>query len=138
MLIELLNPPVNDNKSCIFKVHPSLSGVGYGSTIVATLVGCYYNVIIAWCLFYLGSSFQVSISFIIKLTFEIGHDNTVFWLVGDQTHIPNSFSLPAIKLGRQKFKSCSTPHSLFEHKYLSWNFLKDCFTINCWLSCFLS
>ena len=34
------------------KVHPSLKGVGYGSTIVAGLVGCYYNVIIAWTLFY--------------------------------------------------------------------------------------
>ena len=42
------------------QVHPSLSGVGYGSTVVATLVGCYYNVIIAWCLFYLGSSMQVN------------------------------------------------------------------------------
>merc|ERR1712179_356947 len=38
------------------KVHPAMAGVGYGSTIVATIVGCYYNVIIAWCLFYLGSS----------------------------------------------------------------------------------
>jgi len=43
------------------QVHPALSGVGYGSTVVATLVGCYYNVIIAWCLFYLGSSFQLSL-----------------------------------------------------------------------------
>ena len=34
--------------------------MGYGSTVVAALVGCYYNVIIAWCLFYLGSSIQVS------------------------------------------------------------------------------
>ena len=41
------------------QVHPSLKGVGYGSTIVAGLVGCYYNVIIAWCLFYLGNSIQV-------------------------------------------------------------------------------
>jgi len=38
------------------KVHPAMAGVGYGSTVVATIVGCYYNVIIAWCLFYLGSS----------------------------------------------------------------------------------
>ena len=37
-----------------------MKGVGYGSTVVAGLVGCYYNVIIAWCLFYLGSSIQVS------------------------------------------------------------------------------
>jgi len=42
-------------------VHPSLKGVGYGSTVVAGLVGCYYNVIIAWCLFYLGSSIQLSL-----------------------------------------------------------------------------
>jgi hypothetical protein len=33
--------------------------VGYGSSVVAVLVGCYYNVIIAWCLYYLGSSFTV-------------------------------------------------------------------------------
>jgi len=43
------------------KVHPALSGVGYGSTVVATIVGCYYNVIIAWCIFYLGSSFTLSL-----------------------------------------------------------------------------
>jgi len=42
-------------------VHPGLSGVGYGSTVVAALVGCYYNVIIAWCLYYLGSSIQFSL-----------------------------------------------------------------------------
>jgi len=43
------------------KVHPALSGVGYGSTIVATIVGCYYNAIIAWSLFYLGSSFTTTL-----------------------------------------------------------------------------
>eukprot|EP00092_Neocalanus_flemingeri_P007451 GFUD01008047.1.p1 GENE.GFUD01008047.1~~GFUD01008047.1.p1 ORF type:complete len:659 (+),score=176.58 GFUD01008047.1:50-2026(+) len=43
------------------KVHPALAGVGYGSTIVATIVGCYYNVIIAWCIFYLGSSFTTTL-----------------------------------------------------------------------------
>ncbi len=41
------------------QVHPALAGVGYGSSVVAVLVGCYYNVIIAWCLYYLGSSFTV-------------------------------------------------------------------------------
>ncbi|XP_023345214.1 sodium- and chloride-dependent transporter XTRP3A [Eurytemora carolleeae] len=39
------------------KIHPALSGVGYGSSVVAVIVGCYYNVIIAWCLNYLFSSF---------------------------------------------------------------------------------
>eukprot|EP00090_Calanus_glacialis_P025407 TRINITY_DN39709_c0_g1_i3.p1 TRINITY_DN39709_c0_g1~~TRINITY_DN39709_c0_g1_i3.p1 ORF type:complete len:610 (-),score=170.36 TRINITY_DN39709_c0_g1_i3:182-1954(-) len=43
------------------KVHPALAGIGYGSTIVATIVGCYYNVIIAWCIFYLGSSFTTTL-----------------------------------------------------------------------------
>merc|ERR1711935_87925 len=39
------------------KVHPALAGVGYGSSCVAAIVGCYYNVIIAWCIYYLASSF---------------------------------------------------------------------------------
>jgi len=38
------------------QVHPALSGVGYGSAVVASIVGCYYNVIIAWSFYYLGSS----------------------------------------------------------------------------------
>ena len=42
------------------QVHPALGGIGYGSTVVAGLVGCYYNVIIAWCIFYLWSSMSVS------------------------------------------------------------------------------
>jgi len=43
------------------KIHPALSGIGYGSSVVATLVGCYYNAIIAWCLFYLWSSFTTEL-----------------------------------------------------------------------------
>ena len=43
------------------QVHPSLAGVGYGSSVVAAIVGSYYNVIIAWCLFYLISSLQTSL-----------------------------------------------------------------------------
>ena len=42
-------------------MHPSLAGVGYGSSVVAAIVGSYYNVIIAWCLFYLVSSLQTSL-----------------------------------------------------------------------------
>jgi len=41
------------------KVHPWLGGIGLGSTVVAIVVGCYYNVIIAWCLYYLFMSFRV-------------------------------------------------------------------------------
>ena len=35
--------------------------MGYGSSVVAAIVGSYYNVIIAWCLFYLISSMQTSL-----------------------------------------------------------------------------
>ena len=43
------------------RVHPLLGGIGLGSTVVAMIVGCYYNVIIAWCLFYLYNSLSVRI-----------------------------------------------------------------------------
>jgi SNF family Na+-dependent transporter len=49
----------SDQWDDVMQVHPALAGVGYGSSVVAVLVGCYYNVIIAWCLYYLGSSFTV-------------------------------------------------------------------------------
>lgn len=41
-------------------IHPSLGGIGLGSTVIAIVVGCYYNVIIAWCIYYLGNSFFVN------------------------------------------------------------------------------
>lgn len=41
-------------------IHPSIGGIGLSSTIVAFLVGLYYNVIITWCFFYLFNSFRVS------------------------------------------------------------------------------
>ena len=40
-------------------IHPNLGGIGLGSAVVAIVVGCYYNVIIAWCLYYLINSFRV-------------------------------------------------------------------------------
>ena len=42
------------------RVHPYLGGIGIGSTVVAVIVGCYYNAIIAWGIFYLFKSFNVS------------------------------------------------------------------------------
>ncbi|CAL8102338.1 unnamed protein product [Orchesella dallaii] len=39
-------------------IHPSIGGIGIASTIVAFLVGLYYNVIITWCFFYLFNSFK--------------------------------------------------------------------------------
>nr|XP_057904130.1 sodium-dependent neutral amino acid transporter B(0)AT2 isoform X2 [Doryrhamphus excisus] len=39
-------------------ISPKLGGIGYSSCLVCFYVGLYYNVIIAWSLFYLGNSFQ--------------------------------------------------------------------------------
>ncbi|XP_064171149.1 sodium-dependent neutral amino acid transporter B(0)AT2 [Anguilla rostrata] len=39
-------------------ISPKLAGIGYSSCVVCFFVALYYNVIIAWSLFYLGNSFQ--------------------------------------------------------------------------------
>ncbi|XP_062387837.1 sodium-dependent neutral amino acid transporter B(0)AT2 [Sardina pilchardus] len=39
-------------------ISPRLAGIGYSSCMVCFFVALYYNVIIAWSLFYLGNSFQ--------------------------------------------------------------------------------
>ncbi|XP_028311784.1 sodium-dependent neutral amino acid transporter B(0)AT2 [Gouania willdenowi] len=39
-------------------ISPKLAGIGYSSCVVCFYVALYYNVIIAWSLFYLGNSFQ--------------------------------------------------------------------------------
>ncbi|KAM9832316.1 sodium-dependent neutral amino acid transporter SLC6A17-like [Neosynchiropus ocellatus] len=39
-------------------ISPKLAGIGYSSCVVCFFVALYYNVILAWSLFYLGSSFQ--------------------------------------------------------------------------------
>ncbi|KAJ8347231.1 hypothetical protein SKAU_G00286320 [Synaphobranchus kaupii] len=39
-------------------ISPKLVGIGYSSCMVCFFVALYYNVIIAWSLFYLGNSFQ--------------------------------------------------------------------------------
>uniref|UniRef100_A0A7N8WKM6 Transporter n=1 Tax=Mastacembelus armatus TaxID=205130 RepID=A0A7N8WKM6_9TELE len=42
----------------VWKCCPLLKGIGIGMICVSTLVCLYYNVIIAWTFYYLGSSFQ--------------------------------------------------------------------------------
>ncbi|XP_051882556.1 sodium-dependent proline transporter [Pristis pectinata] len=42
----------------VWKCCPLLKGIGIGMLVVASLVSLYYNVIIAWTFYYLGSSFQ--------------------------------------------------------------------------------
>uniref|UniRef100_UPI0037E8B4B8 sodium-dependent neutral amino acid transporter B(0)AT2-like isoform X1 n=1 Tax=Semicossyphus pulcher TaxID=241346 RepID=UPI0037E8B4B8 len=39
-------------------ISPKLEGIGYSSCVVCFFVALYYNVILAWSLFYLGNSFQ--------------------------------------------------------------------------------
>ncbi|KAG7270703.1 hypothetical protein CRUP_005370 [Coryphaenoides rupestris] len=39
-------------------ISPKLQGIGYASCVVCFYVALYYNVIIAWSLFYMGNSFQ--------------------------------------------------------------------------------
>ncbi|KAM7386666.1 hypothetical protein PAMA_009332 [Pampus argenteus] len=39
-------------------ISPKLAGIGYSSCMVCFYVALYYNVIIAWSLFYMGNSFQ--------------------------------------------------------------------------------
>uniref|UniRef100_A0A671SIB3 Transporter n=1 Tax=Sinocyclocheilus anshuiensis TaxID=1608454 RepID=A0A671SIB3_9TELE len=39
-------------------ISPHLAGIGYSSCMVCFFVALYYNVIIAWSLFYMGNSFQ--------------------------------------------------------------------------------
>lgn len=39
-------------------IHPYLGGLGYACIVVCLLVGMYYNMIIAWCFYYLFASFQ--------------------------------------------------------------------------------
>ncbi|XP_035468368.2 sodium-dependent neutral amino acid transporter B(0)AT2 isoform X1 [Scophthalmus maximus] len=42
-------------------ISPRLAGIGYSSCVVCFFVALYYNVILAWSLFYLGNSFQQSL-----------------------------------------------------------------------------
>ncbi|NXJ08050.1 SC6A7 protein, partial [Odontophorus gujanensis] len=42
----------------VWKCCPILQGIGVGMLVVSSLVSIYYNVIIAWAFYYLGSSFQ--------------------------------------------------------------------------------
>ncbi|XP_057316090.1 sodium- and chloride-dependent transporter XTRP3-like [Hydractinia symbiolongicarpus] len=45
------------------KLAPRLTGIGLSSVIVSFLVGCYYNMIVAWCFYYLFISFQKNIPY---------------------------------------------------------------------------
>eukprot|EP00111_Clytia_hemisphaerica_P005902 TCONS_00017112-protein len=45
------------------KLSPYLAGVGLSSVVVSFLVGCYYNMIVAWCFYYLFISFQAEVPY---------------------------------------------------------------------------
>ena len=42
-------------------INPALAGIGWAACVTSFLVSIYYNVIIAWALFYLFNSFQSSV-----------------------------------------------------------------------------
>ena len=43
------------------KATPALGGIGYAMTAVSVYITLYYNVIVAWCIFYLVNSFTASL-----------------------------------------------------------------------------
>ena len=45
------------------KVSPYAIGIGYGMCIASFLSSCFYNVVIAWCFYYLFSSFAAPLPF---------------------------------------------------------------------------
>lgn len=51
-------------------IHPGIGGIGLASTVVAFLVGLYYNVIITWCFFFLFNSFRVSFFFLLTQIYK--------------------------------------------------------------------
>ncbi|KAH0619650.1 hypothetical protein JD844_000487 [Phrynosoma platyrhinos] len=46
-----------EGAATVWKICPLFKGVGYAVILIALYVGFYYNVIIAWSLYYLFSSF---------------------------------------------------------------------------------
>ncbi|XP_029015558.1 sodium-dependent neutral amino acid transporter B(0)AT2 isoform X2 [Betta splendens] len=57
-------------------ISPKLAGIGYSSCIVCFFVGLYYNVIIAWSLFYMGNSFQYPLPWE-QCPLDVGTNSTV-------------------------------------------------------------
>jgi solute carrier family 6 amino acid transporter-like protein 5/7/9/14 len=45
----------------IWKVSPLFQGIGWGMFIVSSFIGMYYNMLIAWTLFYLFASFNINV-----------------------------------------------------------------------------
>ncbi|KAM9391731.1 sodium-dependent neutral amino acid transporter B(0)AT2 [Pholidichthys leucotaenia] len=57
-------------------ISPKLEGIGYSSCVVCFYVALYYNVIIAWSLFYLGNSFQYPLPWE-QCPFDVATNDTV-------------------------------------------------------------
>ncbi|XP_030873769.1 sodium-dependent noradrenaline transporter-like [Leptonychotes weddellii] len=50
-----------EGAATVWKICPFFKGVGYAVILIAIYVGFYYNVIIAWSLYYLFSSFTLKL-----------------------------------------------------------------------------
>ena len=59
-------PPRRGPIGALGKLCPLLQGAGVGTVIISFLLCTYYNVILAWSLFYLAASFQVCETIILK------------------------------------------------------------------------
>lgn len=56
-------------------IHPYLGGVGFASVMVCFLVGVYYNMIIAWCFYYLFASWQDPLPYSFCPTVQVNGTN---------------------------------------------------------------
>lgn len=62
------------------EISPYLGGVGFSSVAVCFFVSLYYNVIIAWCVFYFVSSFRTPLPWTLcpKEEFRVGNTTEMF------------------------------------------------------------
>jgi len=73
-------------------IHPAIGGIGIASTIVAFLVGLYYNVIITWCFYFLFNSFRVRERLSFKLKLNPSQPKLIPSVSSNVIHQLNDFS----------------------------------------------
>ncbi|XP_068117725.1 sodium-dependent noradrenaline transporter [Hyperolius riggenbachi] len=92
-----------EGAATVWKICPCFKGVGYTVILIALYVGFYYNVIIAWSLYYLAASFTSALPWTTC-------DN--MWNTKECTD-PNRLNLSFIGNGTQYSKYRSTPAAQF-------------------------
>ncbi|XP_066569498.1 sodium-dependent noradrenaline transporter [Amia ocellicauda] len=92
-----------EGAATVWKICPVFKGVGYTVIIIALYVGFYYNVIIAWSLYYLYSSFTHELPWM-----KCGHP----WNNENCTN-PNIFNASSLSNGTKYSKIKLTPAAQF-------------------------